>query len=395
MKIQKLLIFVFFLLIFYVRSWASFSSPIVRVAILKDLADIELSIQGKYSIVDLDKKTVIKSGRTLRRTETVGKDSSVLLSQEGYSASRIRFTSSKEIKIYYDNKELRYRGDIDVIGGKNGKLTIVNNIDLERYVKGVLYHEISDRWPLEAIKAQAVAVRTYALNMMKVSQKKMFDVTSDTYSQVYGGRNAEHHRTNLGANRTKGQVMVYDGKILPAYFHSNCGGHTENAGELWNHDLAVLKGVKCPYCVALPNYKWKKNFRSSDIQEKLNQNGYHLGLIKNIEVKQVTDSGRAKMLVIETRDGKKQEITAANFRSFVGPNLLKSSKFRIVMKGYYFDVEGNGWGHGVGMCQWGVYGMSKQRKVYTEILEFYYPGMQLVDYRVPANNHLIVLKDIK
>ena len=127
----------------------------------------------------------------------------------------------------------------------------------------------------------------------------------------------------------------------------------------------------------MPNYRWKKNFRSKDIQQKLNANGFKLGLIKEIDVLERTKSGRIKNLEIKTRDGKSTTISGIKFRDIIGPNVLKSNYYDIEMKGYYFDVNGRGWGHGVGMCQWGVYRMAKKRYEYTRILGYYYPGAKI------------------
>ena len=217
---------------------------------------------------------------------------------------------------------------------------------------------------------------------MKVNADKDFDVTSDIYSQVYGGRTSERYRTNLAVNRTKRQVMTYQGDIIPAYFHATCGGQTEDVSELWKHPNApYLKGGKCPFCSFSPHYHWKKNLQLKDIQNKLNEKGLKVGLIKNIRIVSYNKSGRIQKLKITARDGKTQDITGKDFRLFIGPNIIKSNHYQIEMNGYYMDIIGRGWGHGVGMCQWGALGMARQRFYYKEILHFYYPDVQITTYR--------------
>ena len=203
-------------------------------------------------------------------------------------------------------------------------------------------------------------------------------MTSDIYSQVYGGRSSERYRTNVAVDRTKGLVMVFGGKILPAYYHATCAGFTEDVHELWSEDLPPLRGVPCPFCKDSPHYYWKKNFRLKDIQDKLNEKGYELGLIKEILVLERNKSGRIKALVVATRDEKKARISGKDFRNIIGPNIIKSNNYDMIMKGYYMDVIGKGWGHGVGLCQWGANFMSRKGYKYDEILKYYYPGIEIV-----------------
>ena len=259
-------------------------------------------------------------------------------------------------------------------------MLVVNAVELENYIKGVLYHEVSHYWPMESLKAQAVAARSYALYQMQMNRHKDFDVTSDIYSQVYGGRGSERYRTNIAIERTKGLVMVYRGKLLLAYFHATCAGHTEDVSELWKEDLPPLKGVACSFCRFSPHFFWKKNFRLKDIQDKLNAKGYGLGLIKEIRIIERNTSGRIKTLEIETRDGKKANISGKDFREIIGPNNIKSNNYEVDMQGYYMDLIGKGWGHGVGMCQWGAAQMASEGYSYEQILKYYYPGVDIVSY---------------
>ncbi len=353
---------------------ASEGRDMVRVAVLKDVKIFDLSVRGKYRVVDPLTGGMIDSGKRLARCIVTMTPDGIVIGGRAYGARHLRVTAKKDAAIYSDGKMRRYRNQIDILITKKGSLLVVNTLNLESYVKGVLYHEVPHRWPMNAIKAQAVATRTYALYQIRENKEQEYDVTSGIYSQVYGGRSAERHRTNIAANRTRGQILTYQNEVLPAYFHSNCGGHTENVNELWEHDLSPLRGVKCGFCIGAPNYRWKKNFRSKDIEEKLNAHGFKLGMIKEIMVAGRTDSGRIKSLKITTRDGKSMSISGRRFRDIIGPNVIKSNQYEIKMKGYYFDLTGRGWGHGVGMCQWGAYRMAKKRYKYTSILEHYYPG---------------------
>ncbi len=353
----------------------------IRVAILKNVNNFVISVRGKYTIIDPKTQEVLSHGRRLSRSRVILRDGGIHIGLSFYARKELRLLLQKDATLERTGKKKRYRGAIDISVNKKGQLLVINAVELEAYIRGVLYHEVSHRWPLEAIKAQAVAARTYALYQAEVNKEGPYDVTSDIYSQVYGGRSAERYRTNMAAERTKGQVLLYNGKILPAYFHASCGGHTENVKELWKHDLAPLRGQKCVYCQLTPHYAWKKNFQSKSVQDKLNKHGYTLELIKEIRILSRAKSGRIKDLQITTRDGKTVTLAGKTFRHIIGPNELKSNFYDIEMNGYYFDVHGHGWGHGVGMCQWGAYAMSQQRKNYKEILTYYYPGVKITSWK--------------
>ena len=350
----------------------------VRIAVLKDAPEAAVKIRGSYTLMDPLTSRELDRGSRLDLTTLSPDPAGIRIGERVFPLQRIRFVPQQYFSLYRDKKERKYRGTVDVFLTPERRLLFVNTIDLEEYIKGVLYHEVSHRWPLEAIKAQAVAARTYAIYQVQQNKNKDYDMTNDIYSQVYGGKNSERYRTNLAVQRTKGEILVFDGKVLPAYYHATCGGFTENVKEVWKHDLYPLKGVRCVFCSHSPHYFWKRNIQLKDIQEKLNNNGYKIGLIEDIEIRERTLSGRIKTMDISGRAGEKISVSGKAFRDIVGPNELRSNDYRVFMKGYYCDFVGKGWGHGVGMCQWGAMGMAKQQYPYDKILTYYYPGSQMV-----------------
>lgn len=353
----------------------------VRIVVLKNADNFIISMRGKYQFIDLDTNQVLKKGRTRRRLRVKTYYDGMTIGKDYFPTKNIRIIANKDITIYKNNKKKSYREKIDILRNEEDQFIVINKLSLERYVRGVLYHEVSNKWPMEAMKAQAVATRTYALYKMDENHNELYDVTSDIYSQVYGGRSAERFRTNLAAERTEGEVLVYDGKIIPAYFHANSGGHTEDVSELWKHDLPPLKGKPDEYVNNAPAYRWKKNFRLKEIQEKLNDHGYKLDLIKEIEIIDRTESGRIKQLKITERNGDTLYIKGSKFRNIIGPNNIRSNLYEVTMKGYFVDFVGKGWGHGVGMSQWGAHTMAKERFKYDEILKYYYPGVKVVSLK--------------
>ncbi|MBI3314638.1 MAG: SpoIID/LytB domain-containing protein [Candidatus Omnitrophica bacterium] len=356
----------------------------VRVAIVRDAREINLKVDGPYHFRDADHGKVIGKGPRLPISRVRLLDKGIFIGMQVYPYQRIIIEPLRDASVVVNNR--RFRGHVTVIRTADNRLTAVNSINIEDYIRGVLYHEVSHHWPMEAIKAQAVATRTYVLYAMAGSTNKDYDVTNDIYSQVYGGKDSERYRTGLAVTHTVGEVLAFKGKILPAYFHATCGGMTEDAKNLWGIDLAPLGGVVCNFCQGSPHMKWKKNFRLKDIRDALDRHGYAVGAIRDLNIVDRNRSERINNIKITSRDGKNLTISGKDFREAVGPNVLKSNDYEISMQGYYVDLTGKGWGHGVGLCQWGARGMALQQFTYQQILSYYYPRAEITDYHnLPVN----------
>ncbi len=281
--------------------------------------------------------------------------------------------------VYYQN--CPYRGRICVV--KRGRdRFVINELDVEDYVKGVLYNEISHYWPMEALKAQAVVARTYALyQMFSSSGERIFDLKNDQSSQVYRGYNSERFRTNLAVDQTKGEVLISidSGELFPAFYHACCGGRTELPQEVWTGDFKCqFEVVRDPYCRFSPYRNWKLELDIEKFIHLLAGFGVRGGEIKHISVVEYTISGRARTLLVITDKGQ-YLIPASKMRMVLGPGKLKSTLFKVRAIGRKVIFEGHGWGHGVGMCQWGAYNMALKGYTYEEILRFYYPHAVISD----------------
>ncbi len=363
-------------LLFVGETFVTARSKLVRVVVLQEAKHFVFGVDGRYTITDFSSGVKLETGLRLRPTMVTLEKGHIKMGDKIFDNQRLIIEPREQAISRIDNKH--YRGNMTIINNKGVSLSVINSVGLEYYIRGVLYHEISDKWPLDAMKAQAVATRTYALYAMDMYAARDYDVTNDVYSQVYGGKSAERYRTNLAVQYTKGEVMTYQGKIFPTFFHANSGGITEDASELWDVHLPPLKGgVESPFSVNSPHYSWKKNFRLKDIQEKLKAKGMEAGRILEIKVVARNKSGRVSRIEIKDDAGKSHVITGKDFRDAIGPNILRSNKYDIEMKGWYVDFVGHGWGHGVGMCQWGAYNMALSHYSYKQILEFYYPGATL------------------
>ena len=345
----------------------------IRVQILEDAPNFSLKISGYYEIMDYRHRNVFSSGRNLNTT-IVPYSKGILIGGINFPVRRL-FISVNDPDLIVIN-DRNFRGDVQIIKTSPSKLSVINYIDLEDYVKGVLYNEASHYWPMEALKAQAIVSRTYARYQMKQNYANDFDVTNSVYSQIYGGCTSERLRTNNAVEETKGLVLEYKGKIIPAYFHATCGGHTENASELWNINLLPLKGVVCKYCKDSPHFNWHAVLFTGDIRQDLVDAGKKSGVIKKIIILGRDDSGRITNLKIVNTKGE-LIILANDFRNIIGPNVIKSTNFNVSVIGTDAVFEGVGWGHGVGLCQWGAYFMAKDGASAEKILKYYYPSVDV------------------
>ncbi|NQT21990.1 MAG: SpoIID/LytB domain-containing protein, partial [Candidatus Omnitrophica bacterium] len=347
----------------------------LRVCVVNDKPSIYLKIKGPYTIETLHTKQIIeKSKRSLGTSKVVPTNSGLEIGDKTFSVYGIRIIPTVGANIYIDKR--RFRGVIDIIRTKKTKLLVINHIDVEDYLYGVLYYETPHYWPMEALMVQAIAARTFALYRKEEMKKADYDLTSDVYSQVYGGQRGERWRTKWAVNLTKEKVLTYNRKIFPTYFHSICGGHTEDASNLWTTDLTPLKGRKCPYCKRTRRFSWKAMFSYKQMEQRLNAYGIKCKGVSYILEGKRNKSGRLTTIRIKDSNGV-IDIPANKFRLALGPAMIRSTNFtiKITPKGVLF--VGKGWGHGVGMCQWGAFGMAQRGYDHDQILYFYYPGTKI------------------
>ncbi len=337
----------------------------VRVLVVKNAKSIELKIKGSYKKVDFNTGALIEEGKSLR---------GAIIHAQDISFKGIKILPEEKTRLYINNRQ--FRGIIDILKDEEEKIFVVNHIDIEEYLYGVLYHEVSHLWPIEVLKAQAIAARTYAMYQKLVTKNKFYDLTSDVYSQMYGGRTSETRSTRKAVNLTQGLVLMYDGKVFPSYYHATCGGRTSDVTTIWNINVPALKARWCDYCKMSPHYSWKKEFRFDQIKDKLKASGYDIDIV-SVKVIERDASGRALDVLLEGKD-RDMQLSGNKFRLAIGPNEIKSTNFEVRNRGSFVTFIGKGWGHGIGMCQWGAFGMAREGFKAHQILEYYYPGANLV-----------------
>jgi stage II sporulation protein D len=278
------------------------------------------------------------------------------------------------------------REELSVQPGKQGCL-VVNALDLEKYLDGVVNGEFSARWNAEAVSAQVIAARTYALYQMREARAKraLYDVDSTTRDQVYLGTAGEEARASQLVQKTRGWVLVAGAgaSVAPikAFYHSTCGGITESPESVWGKSQPGVSGaVLCQFCGTSPRLVWELSMSRAQVDEALMPLG--LGPVSVIEVALRFPSGRARRvrLGFEKERGKRvfKDLPASQLRMLLGPERFQSTAFeveRTASSDWIF--RGRGYGHGVGMCQWGAKEMGAAGYSAREILSRYYPQARL------------------
>ena len=260
---------------------------------------------------------------------------------------------------------------------RRGKgFSVINRVDLEEYVKGVVPSEVSSTWHPEMLKAQAVAARTYALYQQMLSATREYDVAATVQDQVYRGKQGIDVGILRAVEETRGLVVTYLGAPIYAAFSSTAAGLTEDAMNVWSKEYPYLKGVECPFDLASPYYQWKSSFKIDTLEQNLRQQGFPVGTIATITPLAFSRGGRvAKLRVLHS--GGELVLRGEELRKAVGYTIIPSTQFAIESIGQDVVLSGFGAGHAVGMCQWGAKELAELGYPFSTILQYYYPGTEL------------------
>ena len=272
---------------------------------------------------------------------------------------------------------LQVSGLIQLVRRGKG-LLLVNHVDLEEYVKGVVPAEVNPAWHSEMLKVQAVATRTYALYQHMLSSARDYDVVAGLQAQVYRGRQGIDARVVEAVESTKGLVVTHQGAPIYAAFSSTAAGITEDAMVVWSKDLPYLKGVECPFDIESPYYQWKTSIRIDTLEKNLRQQGYVVGAIATITPHSHSRAGRVATLRIVDSNGE-VVLRGEDLRKAVGYTVIPSTQFTVEMIGQDAVFSGYGAGHAVGLCQWGAKELAELGYSFSSILGYYYPGTELRD----------------
>ena len=264
-------------------------------------------------------------------------------------------------------------GEVEVRRGPRG-LDVIHALPMEEYVAAVAGSEMPPTFPPEALKAQAVAARTFAVTkkLQALGEGRSYHLGATVVHQVYRGSAAIDPRTRAAAEATAGEVLVFDDEPADAFFHAACGGRTETGAEALGRDRPYLPSVACGRCDGTPLARWSYRIGAEELGRKL-------GMARAVSAATVverTGSGRARRVAVEVGRSR-VEIGGADFRQRLGWSALKSLAFDVRRSGSTFTFEGRGAGHAAGMCQWGAAGFAKAGRTYREILAHYYPASEL------------------
>lgn len=268
-----------------------------------------------------------------------------------------------------------YRGLIEVTAADKG-LLVINQLPLEEYLIGLINCEISSAWPMEAVKSQAVIARSYAMFQKQARRGAPYQLESSVMDQVYEGCDLEDSRAARGVQETAGEVLVYDGKVIQAFYHSNCAGHTESSKNVWGLSIAYLRGVACQYCREANPINWEQSVPLKKVEAALRAAGFQVSGLRDLKVQGRNESGRVQEVEAVCAKGR-VAVPGVAFRKALGYGVVKSTNFQLRLSGDDALISGSGSGHGVGLCQWGAKQRSLDGFDYREILSYYYPGVKL------------------
>jgi stage II sporulation protein D len=274
-----------------------------------------------------------------------------------------------------EKSALQVSGLIQLLRRGKG-LMVVNQVDLEEYVKGVVPAEVNSAWHPEMLKVQAVAARTYALYQHMLSAGRDYDVAASIQDQVYRGRQGIDARVVDAVESTRGLVVTHQGAPIYAAFSSTAAGITEDAVVVWAKDLPYLKGVECPFDLESPYYQWKASFKLETLEKNLRLLGFPVGTIATITPLSYSRAGRVATLRILHSKGE-TIVRGEEIRKAVGYTVVPSTQFTIESVGAEVVLSGYGAGHAVGLCQWGAKELAELGYSFSAILRYYYPGTEL------------------
>ncbi len=342
----------------------------VRIALMQKVSSVEITSRGDYTIWSGDDGQKLKSIRSGVLTRFRLNSGDWQYSSERAACNKILISTDRGTPLTINDKT--YRGQIQLVRD-NGGFTAVNILSLEEYLYSVVPKEVSKEWPMEALKAQSVAARTYAMSRMNSRNNHDFDMVCTQMDQVYGGYESERERTTRAVDDTRGEILVFDGEPIICYFHANSGGVTEDSYQAFGIRRAYLRATPDPYSKNTPGYRWSLRISAKELQRRLIAKGYGVGSISSVIISDKSPSGRVKRVKIFHARGV-TDIEGNAFRWKVDSTMMRSTLFGVRKDGNYFIFEGYGYGHGVGMSQWGCYSQARQGKDYKNILGFYYPG---------------------
>lgn len=350
-------------------------APDLRVGLVSGRASVTITpAEGKATAQTESSKTIALAANTAAAIRWQA--GAFLVGREKLRGDVLTIRPSGAGELALDGR--RYRGALE-LRHKSGGLTAVNIVPVDDYLRSVVPEEMPVDWPAEAIKAQSVAARSFALASRGRHASDGYDLCTTTHCQLYTGTAAEKSASNAAIKATRGEVLTYGGKPIEALFHTDSGGMTENSEDVWGSHVSYLRAAKDTPAKTMP---WTKTISRADLERKLAAKGHDIGKVRSIALsplaigraaKDRTASGRVKTMTVKGTKGT-ATLSGTTWRSLLG---LKSTLFDVKLTKDAVTFTGYGSGHGLGISQWGAERMAARGASYAEILHHYYTGTTL------------------
>ena len=350
--------------------------PEIMIGLSQGVFEVHLTAtKGRLSVYqDLEQQPIFKVSEGGELNVRMLRDQILVNGQE---LKGDRFIVQPEDMGFIEVNGTPYRGYITLL--KKTGMTIVNNVFVEDYLYGVVPKEMPPSWSVEALRAQSVAARTFALKNRNRYSTEGFDLCSTAHCQVYEGRSAETHSTTEAVDRTHGEVLFYKGEIIDALFHTDSGGMTESAEYVWGSAVPYLRAVAEPQMQTQP---WNSAVSVDSFVQIMEKSGKPLGTLKEIHLSPLTvgkgssdrsPSGRVRSAEFVGSKGR-VVLSGNDLRSMFS---LPSTLFNVHCSGEEVLFSGYGSGHGLGLSQWGAKALADKGNTYKDILLHYYSGVTL------------------
>jgi stage II sporulation protein D len=384
--------------ILFPHAQAAGENPLIRVRLESSLQKLELDGLGAQISGREDRFQLVALPRQQKITITRE-------SMQGHSIWKVQRNSQIEIVtekfLALRASDLRRGGkslpnQIFLAPQKNNQFDVIGVLPLENYIVGVLASEMPLNWPLETLKAQAIAARSYAMVTMKERSRQIYHVESSILDQVFSHIGSGPDESPLVAKakeavrQTEGMVLLEKPqKVLKAYYHSDCGGKTSSSKSVWGFGSSVGSTVD-EGCPSNPKAHWNLEISQGTLSERIQNfiKRTEFGLVESLNLIRPSRADRVERVRVAWASGDQTILSAQDFRAAVGYDQMRSTFFETKRVGSEFQFSGAGFGHGVGLCQWGARYLGKQGKSFTEILSHYYPQAQVQPWVIRTQQRL-------
>ena len=343
----------------------------IRVAIADGLRTVEVG-GGPMMISDLTGRAVVNDSPTWLRATLKG--GGLEVSGGGRRADGLRLAPGDTGFLRVNGRE--YPGALEIVRSGD-TLTVINELPLEEYLAGAVKAEAGDKMPLEMLKAQAVVARTYAAYHRRLNAEKAFHIVASTLNQQYLGRVAPDSAVWAAVKETAGQVLLWNGELFPAFYHTDSGGHTEDPRVVFaTSSMPALRPVRVAFPSGSPHERWRLDLPLAELSSALLRGGISVGRVVALDVLERSTSLRVARIAVRGTAGT-VTLRGNDLRRLVGYDTLKSTLFAVAVAGPVARFVGRGYGHGVGLDQWSAKTMADRGWSAPQIVGYYYPGATL------------------